>query len=380
MLTLTKKILTNNVSKIQKRYIKHIYVNDVVEKIYTKHDYGINKCKNILKNESLCVIGYGPQGKSQALNLKDNGFNIKLGLRYGKSWENAIEDGWVENENLFLINDAVKNSTIIQFLLSDAGQIKQWLNIEPHLTKNKTLYFSHGFALTFNKLTNINIPDNIDVIMVAPKGSGLTIRNNFLNKTGFNSSFAIHQNYTKNAFDKCMAIAFGIGNNYVFETTFKNEVYSDLTGERCVLMGLIHAAFKTQYELLRNKGHSPLEAYNETVEEALYSLYPIISEKGMGWLFKNCSTTAQRGALDWSVKFEKVLLPVMEQCYNNVINGVEAKNVIKKNNDPDYKNKLNDELFDISQHELWKVADECRNLNINDEVNVNYDDLPLFTL
>lgn len=336
-------------------------INGYEETIINKHNYPINKCKEIIGNRTIGVIGYGPQGRGQALNLRDNGFNVVVGTRIGNSFDQALEDGW-DKSNLLSIEEAVEHSDIVQYLLSDVGQIKQWESIKPHLSKNKTLYFSHGFGITYKDKTNIIPPKDIDVVLVAPKGAGITVRSSFLEGKGINVSYAIEQDYTGNAKDTCMALAFGIGSSNAFETTFEKEVYSDLTGERCVLMGLIQGAFKAQYELLREKGHSPSEAYNETVEEALVSLYPLISEKGMDWLYSNCSTTAQRGALDWAPKFEKVLKPVIAECYEEVVNGNEADTIINSNSDINYRDKLNKELEEMNNQELWKIAKIIRDL------------------
>jgi len=263
---------------------------------------------------------------------------------------------------LLPIEQAVCHTDIIQYLLSDVGQMKQWPFIEQYLTKGKTLYFSHGFGITYQDQTNIVPPKDVDVVLVAPKGAGMTVRNEFLKGKGINVSYAIEQDNSGNAKDTCLALAFGIGCGHAFETTFQKECYSDLTGERCVLMGLIQGAFKAQYDVLRENGHSPSEAYNETVEEALVSLYPLISDQGMDWLYANCSTTAQRGALDWAPRFEEVLKPVISDCYNNVLNGVETENVINSNSDQNYRRKLNNELYNMGKHELWQVASKLRDL------------------
>lgn len=344
------------------RTISTIKVDNYTENIYTTKDYPLNKCLDVLKNDQISVIGYGPQGRGQSLNLRDNNFNVILGLRKGNSWDMALNDGWQPNVNLFEIDEATYKGTIICNLLSDAGQVSQWDVIKNNLHVCNTLYFSHGFGLTFSEITNIDPPNNIDIVMVSPKGSGLTLRDKYLNGLGLNSSFAIEQNYTDNAFSKTLSLAFGIGSKQAFETTFKKEVYSDLVGERCVLMGLIQGVFMAQYKLLRNKGHSPCEAYNETVEEALDSLYPLINEKGMDYLYRNCSTTAQRGAIDWAPIFEQNVYPIMEKCYEQVVSGEEAKKVIQSNTDIDYRNKLNKELDDISNSELWTVSRQYKNI------------------
>ena len=342
--------------------ISTISINGIKENIVERSDYPIELCQDILAEKSVSIIGYGPQGRGQSLNLRDNNIDVSLGLRKGPSWDKALEDGWIEGKDLFEMEEACSRGNIIQYLLSDVGQIKQWDKVKPHLNPGDTLYFSHGFGITYKDKTNIIPPSNIDVVLVAPKGAGSTVRNHFLNGSGINASYAIHQDYTGQARDNTLALAFGIGCGHAFETTFEKEVYSDLTGERCVLMGLIQGAFLAQYNVLREKGHSPSEAYNETVEEALESLYPLISAQGMDWLYANCSTTAQRGALDWAPKFESVLKPVIEDCYNSVLDGTEADIVIKANSTPDYREKLNKELEEIDSQELWQAAKVLRNL------------------
>ena len=342
--------------------MKELNINGYKEKIIERSDYPLKKCKNILKNETTAILGYGPQGRGQGLNMRDQGFEVILGLRKGKSWEKALKDGWVSGENLFDIEEAANKATIIQFLLSDAGQISAWPMVKDCLNDGDALYFSHGFGVVFNEHTQIVPPTNVDVILVAPKGSGLTVRNHFLEGRGINASFAIYQDSTGNARERCISTAFAIGSGHLFETTFKKEVHSDLTGERCVLMGLLQGAFLAQYEVLRERGHSPSEAYNETIEEALESLYPLISEKGMDWMYSNCSTTAQRGALDWAPKFHRVLKPVINDCYERVISGKEAKIAIESNSKPDYREKLEVELDSINNQEMWIAGKQLRPL------------------
>jgi ketol-acid reductoisomerase len=349
------------IQKLIKRTLT-IQVGNIYEKIESKANW--KKYNSILQKETVSIIGYGPQGRSQSLNLRDNKINTIIGIRYGPSWDKAIKDGWIPYKTLFPIKEAVQKGTIIQYLLSDAAQIKVWDHVKEGLSEGKALSFSHGFGITFKEQTNIIPPTNVDVFLVAPKGPGSMVREKYLEKNGVNSSYAIYQDYTKKAKERCLALGFAIGSEYIFKTTFKNEVYSDLTGERCVLMGMIQGAFKAQYDILREKGHSPSEAYNETVEEALSSLYPLIHRKGMDWMFANCSTTAQRGALDWYPKFYKALKPIIEDCYNEVANGNEAKKVIEYNQDINYREKLNKELKDIENQEIWQVGKALKNINL----------------
>ena len=359
MLALSKYL---PVSSRISRLLNTFSINGVTETIVEKKDYPISKVLNNLKDKKIGVIGYGPQGKSQSLNLRDNNLDVIVGTRKGESFDEAYKDGWRKDLSLFSIEETVEKSDIVMCLLSDTGMMMQWPKIESLLRPEQTLYFSHGFSVVYKDRTNVIPPNNVDVVMVAPKGAGISVREKFTRGEGINVSYAVYNDYSGKAEETCLSLAFGIGCGHAFKTTFENEVYSDLVGERSVLMGMIQGAFSAQYEVLREKGHSPSEAYNETVEEALVSLYPLISEKGMDWLYANCSTTAQRGALDWAPKFNKAIKPVIEECYDSVINGQETQNVIDANSDKNYREKLNKELSDMSDTELWKVAKILRGL------------------
>src|SRR5919109_4598985 len=309
--------------------MRQIKVGNVSETVAERADYPPEKIKAILGNETVAVLGYGVQGRGQSLNMKDNGVNVVIGLREkGRGWDLAQQDGWVPGKTLLPLEEAARRGTIVQYLLSDAGQKEQWPRLKPYLTAGKALYFSHGFSIVYSDQTGVIPPKDIDVVLVAPKGSGTSVRRLFLEGKGINSSYAIHQDATGRARDRCLACGIAIGSGYLFETTFQKEVYSDLTGERGVLMGAIYGLWLAQYEVLREHGHSPSEAFNETVEEATQSLYPLIAENGMDWMYRNCSTTAQRGALDWRHKFRDTTQPLFEDLYQRVASGKEAQVVI----------------------------------------------------
>ncbi|HBH24944.1 MAG TPA: ketol-acid reductoisomerase [Cytophagales bacterium] len=335
----------------------------VEEDVVMREEFPLDKAREVLKNETIAIIGYGVQGPGQALNLRDNGFNVIVGQRKpSKSYDKAIADGFVEGETLFSIEEAAEKGTILFYLLSDAAQIAVWPTLKKHLTPGKTLYFSHGFAVTYSDQTGIIPPEDIDVVLVAPKGSGTSLRRMFLAGKGLNSSFAIHQDATGKAREKTIALGIGVGSGYLFETTFKKEVYSDLTGERGSLMGAIQGLFAAQYEVLRSKGHSPSEAFNETVEELTESLMPLVAENGMDWMYANCSTTAQRGALDWWKKFRDAVKPVMDDLYESVATGNEARLSIESNSKSDYREKLEEELAELRDSEMWQAGREVRKL------------------
>jgi len=335
----------------------------VEENVVTREEFPLAKALETLKDETIAVIGYGVQGPGQSLNMRDNGFRVIVGQRKDSpSWERAVADGWVPGKDLFEIEEALAKGTIIQYLLSDAGQIAVWPTVKKHLTPGKALYFSHGFGITYADRTGIVAPADVDVILVAPKGSGTSLRRLFLEGRGLNSSYAIHQDATGRAFERVVSLGIAVGSGYLFETTFKKEVYSDLTGERGTLMGAIQGIFAAQYEVLRKHGHTPSEAFNETVEELTQSLMPLVAENGMDWMYANCSTTAQRGALDWWKPFRDATLPVFNDLYDKVASGEEAQRSIDSNSKGDYREKLNAELADLRGSEMWQTGAVVRNL------------------
>jgi len=343
--------------------MKEIRIGNTVEQCVERADYPPDRIKQILGNETIAVLGYGVQGRGQSLNMRDNGLSVIIGLREGsKGWQQAQEDGWVPGKTLFPLEEAAKRGTTIQYLLSDAGQKDFWPKLKPHLTKGKALYFSHGFSIVFKDQTGVVPSKDIDVILCAPKGSGTTVRRHFLEGKGINSSWAVYQDATGRAKDRCLALGIAIGSGYLFETTFQKEVVSDLTGERGVLMGAIYGLWLAQYEVLRAHGHSPQEAFNETVEEATQSLYPLIAEKGMDWMYANCSTTAQRGALDWFKKFRDASKPIFEQLYKSVETGEETRRTLEANSRPDYRQQLEKELKEIADSEMWQAGKQVRSL------------------
>src|SRR5512136_1036582 len=334
-----------------------------MEEVITPEEYPLSKAKEILKNEKIAVLGYGVQGPGQALNLRDNGFPVIIGQREESfSWNRAVQDGFVPGKTLFPVEEAAERGTILMYLLSDAGQMTAWPKVKPHLKEGDALYFSHGFSIVYKKQTKVIPPKNVDVIMVAPKGSGRSLRANFLDGSGINSSFAVFQDFTGRAKERTAALGIAIGSGYLFPTTFQKEVYSDLTGERGVLMGCLAGVMEAQYDLLRKKGHSPSEAFNETVEELTQSLIRLVGENGMDWMYANCSTTAQRGALDWKGRFRAAVAPVFDELYEKVKSGHETAIVLKANSALDYREKLDKELAEMRNSEMWRAGAAVRGL------------------
>ena len=334
----------------------------VIESVVTRKEFTLEHAKEVLKDETVAVLGYGIQGRSQALNMRDNGINVVVGQRPGKSYDAAVKDGWIPGKTLLTLEEAVRKATVVQYLLTDAGQKDNWPAVKAALRPGSALYFSHGFSIVYKEQTKIIPPKDVDVILVAPKGSGRNVRLNFLDGSGINSSFAIFQDATGRAKERTIALGIAIGSGYLFPTTFEQEVYSDLTGERGVLMGCLAVVMEAQYNLLRKHGHSPSEAFNETVEELTQSLIRLVAENGMDWMYANCSTTAQRGALDWAPKFREAVVPVFDALYKSVKDGTETRRVLTANSAPDYRQKLDAELAVIGNSEMWRAGRAVRGL------------------
>jgi ketol-acid reductoisomerase len=336
----------------------------VVEDVITREEFPLSKAREVLKNETVAVIGYGVQGPAQSLNMRDNGINVIIGQapEFKADWDKAVKDGWIPGKTLFPIAEAATKGTIIQYLVSDAAQRTIWPILKPCLTKGKALYFSHGFSITYKDHTGVIPPKDIDVILVAPKGSGTSVRRNFLAGAGINSSFAIFQDATGKAEERTLALGIAVGSGYLFPTTFEMEVFSDLTGERGVLMGALAGIMDAQYNVLRENGHSPSEAFNETVEELTQSLIRLVDENGMDWMYSNCSATAQRGALDWRPRFRDAVAPVFKELYRRVKTGEECVRVLESTGGTDYKAKLEIELKELRESELWKAGEQVRKL------------------
>lgn len=336
----------------------------VTENVVTREEFPLSKAREVLKNEVVAIIGYGVQGPAQALNMKDNGINVIIGQapEFKADWDKALKDGFIPGKTLFPVEEAVEKGTVIQYLVSDAAQRILWPKIKPHLKKGDALYFSHGFSITYKEHTGVIPPADIDVILVAPKGSGTSVRRNFLAGAGINSSYSVFQDFTGRAEERTIALGIAIGSGYLFPTTFENEVYSDLTGERGVLMGALAGIMDAQYQVLRENGHSPSEAFNETVEELTQSLIRLVDEKGMDWMYANCSATAQRGALDWRPKFKEATLPVFTELYRKVKSGEECVRVLQSTGAPNYKEVLDGELRELGNSEIWRTGAAVRKL------------------
>jgi ketol-acid reductoisomerase len=338
----------------------------VKEDVITRKEFTVQQAQKILKDEVVVSLGYGIQGRAQALNMRDNGVKVIIGQEntgvHKAYYDLAVKDGWVPGKTLFPMEEAAKRGTIKMFLLTDAGQKDAWPTVKKSLKKGDALYFSHGFSIVYKEQTGIIPPKDIDVILVAPKGSGTSVRRNFVDGAGINSSFAVFQDATGKAEDRVKAIGIAIGSGYLFPTTFEKEVYSDLTGERGVLMGALAGIMEAQYNTLREHGHSPSEAFNETVEELTQSLIRLVDENGMDWMYNNCSETARIGALRWRKRFREGTQPIFDSLYDLVATGEETRIVLDKSKAADYRQKLCDELKEMGNSEMWRAGAAVRSL------------------
>lgn len=342
--------------------MKTFQVNGISETVLERSDFPADWVRAVLAGEKLAVLGYGTQGRAQALNLRDAGYSVILGQRPGPSHDLARQDGWREGQDLLPLAAAAERGTVLFYLLSDAGQRDFWPALLPLLTPGKALVFAHGFSLAYADQTGVRPPANVDVLLVAPKGSGTTLRRSFVEGRFLNVGFSVHQPATARANARCLALCHAIGGLNFFETTPRSETTCDLVGERGTLLGAIYGLWLAQYEVLRANGHSPLEAFNESVEEALSSLYPLIHERGIDWMYANCSTTAQRGALDWHLRFRDALLPLFAELYQAVASGAEAARALATNQRPDYRRQLEKELAAIADSEMWQAGRFIREL------------------
>lgn len=336
----------------------------VEEEVVTREEFPLEKARRVLENETVAVLGYGVQGPAQALNMRENGIRVIVGQEQGNGhyWDKAMGDGWTPGETLFSIEEAVQQATVVQYLVSDAAQMLLWPRVKANLKPGAALYFSHGFSVVYSDQTGVVPPEYVDVVLVAPKGSGTSVRANFLAGSGINASYAVHQDFTGRAVERTLALGIAIGSGYLFPTTFQKEVYSDLTGERGILMGALAGVMEAQYNLLRQRGHTPSEAFNETVEELTQSLIRLVDKNGMDWMYANCSATAQRGALDWRHEFRKAVEPVFDRLYQRVENGEEVRIVLEANSAPDYRVKLEKELQEMRESEMWQAGAAVRSL------------------
>ncbi len=334
-----------------------------VETLVSRREFSLARARTALKPETVAVLGYGVQGAAHALNMRDSGIRVIVGQREGTaSWARAKRDGWKPGRTLFSLGEAAKRGTILMLLVSDAAIRTVWPAISPSLTPGKALDFAHGFGLVFHTLTRLVPPKGVDVFMVAPKGAGATLRRNFRSGAGINASCAVERDATGRARERCLACGIALGANNLFPTTFERETVGDLTGERGMLVGGLAGMMQAQYDVLRENGYTPSEAFHETVEELTQSLIRLVDEVGMDGMFRHCSVTAQRGALDWMPRFRAAVLPTFRKLFASVKSGKEAARVMRLCGRPDYPKRVRKELDALRRSEMWRAGAAVRAL------------------
>ena len=245
-----------------------------------------------LSDKKIAIIGYGSQGHAQAQNLKDSGLDVLIGLRNGRSWDQALKDGF----EVLSVAEAANRGDIVQMLLPDERQAAVYTaEIEPQLQEGNVLSFSHGFNIHYNQIVP---PADVDVVMVAPKGHGHLVRRIYTKGEGVPALVAVYQDYTGNAFQTALAYAKGIGATRagVLETSFQEETDTDLFGEQAVLCGGTTALIKAGFETLVEAGYKPEIAYFECLHE-LKLIVDLIHEGGLSWMRHSISDTAEYGDL-----------------------------------------------------------------------------------
>jgi len=322
-------------------------------KLYYDKDVDIS----ILQGKIVAVIGYGSQGRAQALNLRDSGVNVVLGLRpRGRSWKIASSEGF----EVYSIDEAVKKADIILMLIPDMVQPEVYKKyVEPNLSEGKALGFAHGFNVHFGL---IKPPNFIDVFMVAPKSPGQRLREEYVNGRGVPALVAIYQDYTGNAKKIALAIARGIGATRagVLETTFKEETETDLIGEQTVLVGGLMELIKKGFETLVELGYQPELAYFETLNEAKL-IMDLIWRYGIVGMLERVSETARYGGLTVGPKIiDDYVKTKMKKAAERIINKEFTKEWIEE-----YKSgcqKMTKLLKHLENHPIERIGRELRKL------------------
>ena len=283
---------------------------------------------NLLKDKTVAIIGYGSQGHAHALNLKDSGVKVIIGLYNGsKSWAKAEAQGF----EVFTAAEAAKQADIIMILINDEKQAAMYKkDIEPNLEEGNMLMFAHGFAIHFGQ---IKPPANVDVTMIAPKGPGHTVRSEYQAGKGVPCLVAVQQDYTGKAKDKALAYAAGIGGARagVLETTFKVETETDLFGEQAVLCGGVTALMKAGFETLVEAGYAPENAYFECIHE-MKLIVDLIYESGFQGMRYSISNTAEYGDYITGPKIvTEETKKAMKKILSDIQDGTFAKDWISEN-------------------------------------------------
>lgn len=312
--------------------------------------------RQVLEGKTIAVIGYGSQGHSQAQNLRDSGFKVIIGLRSGRSWNQAEQDGF----QVFPVAEAVAQADLVQILLPDETQGKVYKeDIEPNLKKGAALFFSHGFNIHFGQ---IKPPADVDVVMVAPKGPGHLVRRVFVEGFGVPGLIAVEQNASGQAKEIGLAYASGVGATRagVIETTFREETETDLFGEQAVLCGGTAELVKAGFETLVEAGYKPEIAYFECLHE-LKLIVDLMYEGGLEYMRYSISDTAEFGDYNTGKRIvNENTKAEMKKVLAEIQDGTFARNWI-------LENQSNRAAFSArrrieSEHQLEQVGKQLREM------------------
>lgn len=311
--------------------------------------------KDLIKSKKIAVIGFGSQGYGQSMNLKDSGCDVVLGLRLGGKSDTKAKDYGFRTMS---IEDAVKYADIVQILIPDELQAKVYeKQIKPYMRKGQYLMFSHGFNIHYKKIV---APEDVNVIMVAPKGPGHTVRSEFLEGRGVPSLIAVYQDSTGNSKEVALsyASAIGAGRAGIIETTFKEETETDLFGEQAVICGGVSALIKAGFETLVDAGYSPYMAYFEVLHE-MKLLVDLINQGGLADMRYSISNTAEYGDMTRGPKvIGKESREAMKNLLKDIQSGAFANEFLDEMETGCHKfNQLRKENAD---HLIEKVGQEIR--------------------
>ncbi|AET32741.1 ketol-acid reductoisomerase [Pyrobaculum ferrireducens] len=322
-------------------------------KIYTERDASLEP----LRGKTIAVVGYGIQGRAQALNLRDSGLKVIIGVRRGgKSWELASSEGF----EVYEVGDAVARADVVMVLIPDMEQPKVWREqIAPNLREGAVVDFAHGFNVHYGL---IKPPKNVDVVMVAPKGPGRAVREEYLAGRGVPALVAVYQDYSGSALKYALAIAKGIGATRagVIETTFAEETETDLIGEQTVLVGGLMELIKKGFEVLVEMGYQPEVAYFEVLNEAKL-IMDLIWQRGIYGMLNGVSDTAKYGGLTVGPKIiNEDVKRRMKEAAMRVKNGDFAREWVEEysRGAPTLKRLMEE----AKGHQIEKVGEEMRRL------------------
>jgi len=316
-------------------------------KVYYDKDANLD----VLRGKTIAVIGYGNQGHAQAKNMRDSGLNVIVGLRpNGESWSKAKADGF----KVYPIPEAAKMGDIIHILIPDPAQPEVYRKeIKPYLSRGKTLGFSHGFNIHFKQIVP---PQNVDVIMVAPKSPGARVRETYQEGFGVPALIAVQRNYTGKGKQVALAMAKALGcaRAGVLETTFKDETESDLVGEQTVLVGGLIELIKKGFEVLVEAGYPPELAYFEACNEAKL-IMDLVYKSGFTGMLKAVSDTAKYGGLTVGPKVVNARVKKnMKKAVKNVQSGKFAKEWI--NESKKGRPVLSKLMKEMEKHQIEKIG------------------------